>query len=259
MRHYGQDVDQHVLAQLAQSTGDGGTDGDALREALEKASGKLGVNVKSLYRMATTVRDWQDLAKDYNRLAKRKRLPEIPDQEWITQQGRMMNFSTGRLVDAFDWELYTAYRMDRLKSDYRRFQSNVKEYIDTGVPLTWSVILGRVEEQGLRQIGGAAHASDHRLQRQSKSANLFGFLGHRPRVQAHVNGRRLGHHHLRRPSRAAPGTLNQGRHRRLHSPTFCTPKVSEEAPAATCRRTVGRTAFGSAHSGQSAHREYRSR
>jgi hypothetical protein len=154
LRHYGQDFDQHLLAQLAQSDGRAGTDGDALREALEGASTKLGVRVKPLYSIGTSVRDWQELARDYNRLAKRKDIPELRDEDWITRQGRMVQYNTGRLVDLFDWELYTEYRLDRLKSDYRRFQSDTKRYIDTGVPLTWSVILGRVHEPGLRQVGG---------------------------------------------------------------------------------------------------------
>jgi hypothetical protein len=154
LRHYGHDVDQHVIAQLAQSSASAGTDGNALREALKKASSKLGVKMKPLYQMAVTVKDWQELAKDYNRSAKRKGLPEVPDSQWISRQGRMTNFATGRLVDAFNWDVYKEHRLERLKSDYRRFQSDIKRHIDTGVPLTWSVILGRVEEQGLRQTGG---------------------------------------------------------------------------------------------------------
>ena len=154
LRHYGQDIDQHVLAQLVQSDGRAGTNTDALREVLKDASTKLGVRVKPLYTIGDSVKDWKDLAKDYNRLARRRKMRELTDGDWVSRHGNSLSYSTDGLLHAVDWQLYSEFRVERLTSDYRRFQSDVKRYIDTGVPLTWAVLLGKVPEQGLLQQRG---------------------------------------------------------------------------------------------------------
>ncbi|MDA0787389.1 MAG: C39 family peptidase, partial [Proteobacteria bacterium] len=46
------------------------------------------------------------------------------------------------------------YKVTREKTDFMRFKSDIRKYIDTGVPLAWSVMLGRVEEAGLAQPRG---------------------------------------------------------------------------------------------------------
>ena len=143
MRYYGTAVDANELAQIANTSTDGGTSSEGMREALRKLAARLRVRVRSVEDF--TVSDLTRLISDYNRAAKRSGAPEIPDQ--------------GRLIDVGG--MYRAMRTDVLKevrtknkADLGRFQRTVQARIDEGVPLLWCVQLGLIPEPGLAQAGG---------------------------------------------------------------------------------------------------------
>ena len=76
LRYYGASVDQHELAQIANSDSAAGTSMDAMLASLKALTARLGVKVRSLYEW--NVRDYFKMLEDYNRAAKRgKRAPEI--------------------------------------------------------------------------------------------------------------------------------------------------------------------------------------
>lgn len=154
LRYYGQEADQHVLAQLAESSGRGGTSHSALSDALKKSGVKLGVTVRELQGLGTDIREWERMVKDYNRQAKKEKKPKIRDSQWITRSGRSMTYNFGKLFDAFDWEVYTNYKLKKKQYDLKKFRKYIKDNIDKGVPLVWSVMLGKVPEPQLPQIAG---------------------------------------------------------------------------------------------------------
>jgi hypothetical protein len=154
LRYYGRDVDQHVLAQLAQSSGRRGTNAAAMYEALRKAGARLGVSVRDLQGMAPEISEWTELANDYNRQARREKKPEIENEQWISVGGGAVTYNFGALFEAFDWEVYTNYKLTREEYELKKFRKHVKERIDAGIPLVWSVMLGKVPEPRLPQARG---------------------------------------------------------------------------------------------------------
>jgi hypothetical protein len=145
LRHYGTDVDQHVIAQLANSSAGMGTDPVQMMDMLKKAGVKFGVKVKILYGM-----EWRKLVgefRDYSKFAKRAGKREVS----IPRSGVIM---IDALYAQLDPETYRQYRTEKLKRDYETFQRDIRKYVDLGVPLAWSVQLGLFPEPGLPQAGG---------------------------------------------------------------------------------------------------------
>jgi len=145
MRYYGVPVDEHELAELANSSATGGTSTEAMFDSLKKLSQRLRVKIRTVENM--DVRQILDLIKEYNQQARRgHRAPEIPDQ--------------GRVLDV--QSIYSAMQPDILrearthnKAEEDRFQQTVQDHIDQGVPVIWSVILGIVPEENAQQGIGA--------------------------------------------------------------------------------------------------------
>ena len=144
MRYYGAPVDQHELAQIANTDAALGTSTGAMLSSLRRLTGRLGIKVRSLHQW--NARDFLKLVDDYNRATKRGKLaPELP-----------LPYATN--ADAFFSRVKPdIYKEVRMKSaaDFGRFQRDIQRSIDQGIPLLWSVRLGIVRESNTPQrIGG---------------------------------------------------------------------------------------------------------
>lgn len=144
MRYYGATVDQHELAQIADSDASNGTSTGAMLASLRRLTARLGIKVRSLYEW--NVRDFLKMVDDYNRATKRgKRAPEVaipasaPDAEAFFLQVKP--------------DIYKEVRM-KSTADFGRFQREIQRNIDEGVPLLWSVRLGMVKEANAPQAAG---------------------------------------------------------------------------------------------------------
>ena len=135
MRYYGASVDQHELAQIANSDAALGTSTGAMLSSLEKLTARLGIKVRSLCPWKD--RDFLEFVDDYNRATKGGKLaPKLT----VTYAAR---------GDAFFSKVKPEiYKQVRLKShaDFGRFQREIQRSIDEGTPLLWSVRLGIVSE-----------------------------------------------------------------------------------------------------------------
>ncbi|HEX8312427.1 MAG TPA: cysteine peptidase family C39 domain-containing protein [Chthoniobacteraceae bacterium] len=143
MRYYGNAVDANELAQIANSTAEGGTSFEAMIDALKKLSARLRVRVRTLEQR--DIRGILELVKDYNRAAKRADEPEIPDP------GRMID--VGAIYRAMKLAVLREAKM-KDKAGFGRFQRSVQTEIEQGVPLLWTVMLGIVPERGIPQGAG---------------------------------------------------------------------------------------------------------
>lgn len=143
MRYYGAEVDQHELAQIANSDASRGTSMEAMVDSLKRLTSRLGVKAKALYEW--DISDFLKMVDDYNRAAKRAKVPPV-------ELG-------GRLIDAdavFAQMKPEIFREVRLKksSDFGKFQRDIQRSIDEGLPLLWSVRLGLVKEKEIPQAFG---------------------------------------------------------------------------------------------------------
>ncbi len=142
MRYYGATVDQHELAQIADSDASKGTSTGAMLASLRRLTARLGIKVRSLYEW--NVRDFLKMVDDYNRATKRGKLaPEVAiptaDAEAFFLQVKP--------------DIYKEVRM-KSTADFGRFQREIQRNIDEGVPLLWSVRLGMVKEANAPQAAG---------------------------------------------------------------------------------------------------------
>jgi hypothetical protein len=144
MRYYGVPVDENEMAELANSSASEGTSNDAMLDSLKNLSQRLQVKTRLLETMDE--RQAVDSINEYNRLAHRDHVPEIPPQ---AQNGYLD-------------QIYAAMKPDLLRearthnqADVDRFQQIVQDHIDQGIPILWCVIYGLLpEKKGPRGIGG---------------------------------------------------------------------------------------------------------
>lgn len=133
--YYGMQVGQHEIAQIANSSADGGTNTTNMVEALEDIAGRFKVRVKTHDDM--DYGDMGDLTDDYNRIAKR-----AGKRELSTDGGTNMWYH----FDEFDPDLLKETRL-KSTADFKRFKDEIERSIDVGVPLLWTVTVGIYPEE----------------------------------------------------------------------------------------------------------------
>ena len=143
MRYYGAAVDQHELAQIANTDASLGTSTGAMLSSLRKLTGRLGIKVRSLYQW--NAQDFLKFVDDYNRATKGGKLaPEL-----------LLSYAadSDALFSQMKPEIYKQVRM-KSAADFGRFQRDIQRSIDEGIPLLWSVRLGIVSESNSPQRTG---------------------------------------------------------------------------------------------------------
>ena len=131
--YYGKNyIDQHELASVADSSGTNGTSVVAMVEALKKIGVRFQVRVKEQDLLSTT-KDYERLVKDYNKVAKKLKKPLLNASDY------------GKIWDVADGEIMKKARCSS-PAQMDRWMRPVKQYIDMGIPILWSVHLGLVPE-----------------------------------------------------------------------------------------------------------------
>ncbi|MEP6670362.1 MAG: C39 family peptidase [Chthoniobacter sp.] len=143
MRYYGDKVDENELAQVANTGTAGGTSTNAMVDALKKLSARLKVRVREVEKF--DIKEILTLIAEYNRAAQKNHKPPLPDQ------GHMID--VGAMYRDMDTDVLREVR-NKNKGDLHRFQRAVQSHIDDGVPLLWTVMLGKVPEPGIPQNAG---------------------------------------------------------------------------------------------------------
>ena len=141
LRYYGSNLDQHVIAKLAESDADRGTSINKLVDVLEGNQNKLGIRFKQLYRYELdNFNDLKKVIKDYNSIARRRDQKKIDLDYYLFVDGRSRYLDFGSLMKALDFNIFREVRMQESR-DCREFFETVRENIDNGVPLCWSTFI----------------------------------------------------------------------------------------------------------------------
>lgn len=144
-RYYGMAVDQHEMAQVANTSSGGGTSPSEMLEALEKLEGRLRIRVRALEKW--DYKEFTNMVNDYNREAKSNDKKEI-------DLNNMRVIDIGAIYASMDPESLKISRTVKNRSGYSKFQRMVADTIEKGVPLMWSVQLGLYKEGDLPQSFG---------------------------------------------------------------------------------------------------------
>lgn len=145
-KYYGIPVDQHEMAQIADTSDGGGTSPDKMLAALTKLEGRMGVSVR-------VIEDWEfkkfmDKVADYNKEAKKAKKPEVD----ASPRGGTIYIN--EIVEQMDGEVLKVARTERDRSGFGKFQRTVASLIDQGIPVMWSVSLGLLPEKEIPQANG---------------------------------------------------------------------------------------------------------
>jgi hypothetical protein len=145
-KYYGIPVDQHEMAQIADTSDGGGTSPDKMLAALNKLEGRMGVSVR-------VIEDWEfkkfmDKVDDYNKEAKKAKKPEVD----ASPRGGTIYIN--EIVEQMDGEVLKVARTERDRSGFGKFQRTVAALIDQGIPIMWSVSLGLLPEKEIPQANG---------------------------------------------------------------------------------------------------------
>jgi hypothetical protein len=148
LKYYNVNVDQHVLAQAANTSGAYGTSIEDIQESMKSVGNKCRFHVKEITEYEPLVGNFNILKfiKKYNSCARRADKKEI-------DVNRVRGYN--HLFKLMDEDVLVETRIKWDKSGYRRFQKEVKESVDEGMPVFWSVMLGMIKEPKLPQsVGG---------------------------------------------------------------------------------------------------------
>lgn len=134
LRYFGRSVDQHQVAQLADTAAKEGTSQDGMIKALEAIGQRYTLELKALIAL-----DWTRLSRlidEYNRMAKQAGKPAV-------EFGRVINVML--VYKQMDAALLRKVKV-RQAQDLASFKKQVKTYAAEGVPLIWSCVVGKYPE-----------------------------------------------------------------------------------------------------------------
>jgi len=142
-RYFGADMDQHEMAQLA-NTSDRGTSGDAMEKAFQRVTGK--VHLRTLKHIEFDMKQMEKDIRGYNRIAKQKSVKTFDEDP------REFNIDPRYFWQEVNKDAFR--EMKRGQPTYEHFERKIKEYVDQGIPLCWTLYLGMFKEKDIPQIGG---------------------------------------------------------------------------------------------------------
>ncbi len=155
LRYFGLDIDQHQVAQLAETSAQGGTSIEGITDAITSIGKSFSLDQKFL--IATDKgKSFQDSQfyrdlKDYNAAAKRAKKPEV---NWERHTVNHM-VDIASLWNDMDPQILMQSRMRR-NQDFTKFTANIRSYVDAGIPLFWSCLVGLYPEVPDVSSGGQA-------------------------------------------------------------------------------------------------------
>jgi len=146
LKYYGKNIDQHTLAQLADTRTGGGTSAEAMFNMLRKMGRKFGVKAKIHIDFNANV--FLKFVKKYNFQAKKEKKRIVNPV-----QNNIINVEN--VYEAMDPGILRRTRCKRERTGFKNFLADIEKCVDQGIPLAWSVRLGIVKETPqLPQAGG---------------------------------------------------------------------------------------------------------
>ncbi len=162
LRYYGRQVDQHEIAQLADTASKGGTSLDGMVSALDAVGKKYQLDQKDLIRpdngRSFEKSKFYEMIELYNRQAKQKKKGLIDYKEFVTTTGpNMRSIDSMRIYAAMDAATLKE-AMARQAQGLEAFRKNITQYTAQGVPVVWACVVGKfLEKPDLGQQGAFGH------------------------------------------------------------------------------------------------------
>lgn len=142
-RYFGAEIDQHEMAQLA-DTGEDGTSGASMIKAFQRVTGKI--HLRTLKHLELDDNQFERDVRSYNRVARKEGVKEYPldPKEYYIDPRHFWSIAHKE----------TFRSMKAAQPGYAHFNRKIKEYVDQGIPVCWTLFLGMFKEEGLPQTYG---------------------------------------------------------------------------------------------------------
>ncbi len=134
--YFGMEADTHEVAQWVNASPTAGTNPVEMMDALQRFGTRLGLSTRR--HLALDPPSLERLVQQYNRKARRSGKPAV-------ELGRVVR--VGAVFAAMDSELLIESRGQQ-RREFERFLGLVRRYVDEGMPLAWTLVLGKVPESG---------------------------------------------------------------------------------------------------------------
>ncbi len=151
LRYFGFDVDEHEIAQQAGTTAEGGTSLEAMKETIKEIGNKRTLAYKELISFPLSMKQMQEDIDAYNKAAKLEKRQTLKLEDFC--RDNCLYFD--ELSDAM--EPRVILKMKATGSKYRTFLSEVRKYVNSGIPIFWSVRLGIYPEAGVNPQTSGGH------------------------------------------------------------------------------------------------------
>lgn len=149
LRYYGNTVDEHEIAQQAGTTSKGGTDSATLRRVVTDLGAHYALGCQEIVTLFGG--NYESELQKYNRAAKSANKPELSLSSFI--RGNIVYIS--EMFDAMDKDV--VYAMRQKDPRFKKFLSGVRQQVNAGVPVFWSVTLGIYPERGVNPQSRGGH------------------------------------------------------------------------------------------------------
>ena len=150
LRYYGNQIDEHEIAQQAGTQAQGGTNVEKMKETVTVIGEKNGLGFQSIVSMSAGIGDLEDEVARYNKAAKAEKKPELSLAQFT--RGNMIYISEMRAA----MEPKVVYRMRQKDARLKKFSSGIRQQVNAGIPVFWGVTLGIFPERGVnpQSVGG---------------------------------------------------------------------------------------------------------
>ena len=150
LRYYGSQIDEHEIAQQAETQAQGGTSVAKMKDAVTAIGEKNGLGFQSIVSMSAGIGDLEDEIVRYNKAAKAEKKPELSLAQFT--RGNMIHVSEMREA----MEPKVIYRMRQKDARFKKFSAGIRQQVNAGVPVFWGVSLGIFPERGVnpQSVGG---------------------------------------------------------------------------------------------------------
>lgn len=152
LKYYGSKMDQHMLAQLTNMAEGGGAGLSDIEKAAADCASKIDVKYSKLYYNDDMVNffNFNKMINMYNMEAVKAKIPLISiDKYSVTSEGRTL-YDLSAISAAMNPDLYKKIRL-KDNINFKKFQRDVTENINAGIPVLWAVKLGIIKEENLPQ------------------------------------------------------------------------------------------------------------
>ena len=152
LKYYGSKMDQHMLAQLTNMAEGGGAGLSDIEKAAADCASKIDVKYSKLYYNDDMVNffNFNKMINMYNMEAAKAKLPLISIDKYLVNSAGGPLYDLSAVSAAINPDLYKKIRL-KDNINFKKFQRDVTENINAGIPVLWAVKLGIIKEENLPQ------------------------------------------------------------------------------------------------------------